>query len=363
MVTLPGLNTYSPDALAEIERASRPSRAIAASSPILISTNCTRAVTAPGASAWRRTLLDRATTADICQFWSDVADRFGRPLARVRARRRPGRFAGVRQTRRGRVEFEQRRRSADRGRARGRRPRAACAAPISGAESAAAATTAFAFASTSTCARRTPRPDDHHARAISRALLDAGRTWERLAMVRLRPITGDAGLRAQIEELTARFAYRRHLDYTLVEDLRVLRAAVHVRGFTRRPGEINLKLEVGGIRDVELFTHLQQVIHGGTQRERARPLDRRGAAGLGRAPDPRPPRSRPNSNAPTGRCAIGKTALQLAEDRQTHELPEGAASAAARATMARVDAIVSNLLGVGATVPALPASPTRSARG
>ncbi len=90
-----------------------------------------------------------------------------------------------------------------------------------------------------------------------------GETWERLALVRLRAITGSDILKKQIEDLARRFSYRKFLDFTLLDDLKALRSKVHQSGFQRRPQELHLKLEVGMIRDIELFVHSLQVLNGG----------------------------------------------------------------------------------------------------
>lgn len=91
-----------------------------------------------------------------------------------------------------------------------------------------------------------------------------GETWERLAMVRLRHITGDTEVRDEILGFAKKFSFRRHLDFTLLEDLKNLRSKIQGHYWERsQDGVIDLKLGIGGIRDVELFTHALQVIHGG----------------------------------------------------------------------------------------------------
>lgn len=94
-----------------------------------------------------------------------------------------------------------------------------------------------------------------------------GETWERLALVRLRALTGHAGLQKQILDLARKFSYRKFLDFTLLDDLKALRARVHQQGFERRDEELHLKLEVGGIRDIELFVHSLLVMNGGKLKE------------------------------------------------------------------------------------------------
>ncbi len=98
-----------------------------------------------------------------------------------------------------------------------------------------------------------------------------GETWERLALVRLRFLAGHSSLAESVLELAHRFTYRRYLDYTLFEDLKQLRSRIHRHQNSQAlqsPNEpIHLKLGIGGIRDIELFIHSLQVIHGGRQIE------------------------------------------------------------------------------------------------
>lgn len=91
-----------------------------------------------------------------------------------------------------------------------------------------------------------------------------GETWERLAFVRLRFITGNASIQDEVLNFAKKFSFRRHLDFTLLEDLKTLRSKIQGHYWARSQDDvIDLKLGVGGIRDVELFAHALQVIHGG----------------------------------------------------------------------------------------------------
>lgn len=186
-----------------------------------------------------------------------------------------------------------------------------------------------------------------------------GETWERLAMVRLRTLTGPRSLAQRIEDLARRYSYRKYLDYALLEDLKSLRAAVHQRGFTRRPGEVHLKLEVGGIRDIELFVHAHQVLNGGKQpavqsRSTSDALARLAEHGLldadvAAALDHAYWTLREVENH-----------VQAIDDRQTHVLSDSdPRGGVVRATMADVDRRVSSLLGrVDLSHARLPLGPT-----
>lgn len=95
-----------------------------------------------------------------------------------------------------------------------------------------------------------------------------GEAWERLAFVRLRPIWGDPDLQKSVMTFVDKFAFRKHLDYSLLSDLKTLRQKIHSQ-YSHRTTEtqLDLKLGLGGIRDLELFIHALQVVHGGKDLE------------------------------------------------------------------------------------------------
>jgi glutamate-ammonia-ligase adenylyltransferase len=178
-----------------------------------------------------------------------------------------------------------------------------------------------------------------------------GETWERLALVRLREVAGHADLTRQTLELAKRFSYRKFLDFTLLEDLKALRTQVHQKGFVRRDDELHLKLEVGGIRDIELFVHSLLVLNGGKIPE----LQTRSTTdALVRLKD--------RGLLPAGESDFLLTTywyyrqveniIQSIDDRQTHSLsaalppvPGLPKRAEIEARMRQVDQLVSGLLG------------------
>ena len=90
-----------------------------------------------------------------------------------------------------------------------------------------------------------------------------GEMWERLAYVRSRFLESPEPLTKGLKEFIRKFSFRKHLDYTLIDELKSLRAKIRQEKFESRPGILHLKLGEGGIRELELFVHALQVIHGG----------------------------------------------------------------------------------------------------
>ena len=87
--------------------------------------------------------------------------------------------------------------------------------------------------------------------------------WERLALIKARAVAGNRDMGDYLVEETYPFVYRRHLDYTALEELRRLK-----KKFASRPGSqtrsgFDLKLGRGGIRQVEFFVQTLQLIYGG----------------------------------------------------------------------------------------------------
>jgi glutamate-ammonia-ligase adenylyltransferase len=94
-----------------------------------------------------------------------------------------------------------------------------------------------------------------------------GQSWERCAMLKARPVAGCLELGKELLNYLEPFIYRRFLDYTMIEDLKLMKQKID-RNLTReREGELNLKLGRGGIREIEFFIQALQLIHSGKQPE------------------------------------------------------------------------------------------------
>lgn len=89
------------------------------------------------------------------------------------------------------------------------------------------------------------------------------REWERYAMVKARVIAGDADMGELLMETLNRFVYRRYLDYGAFEELR--RIKYKIKEKLAAEGKVdNIKLGVGGIREIEFVVQSFQLIRGGT---------------------------------------------------------------------------------------------------
>lgn len=186
-----------------------------------------------------------------------------------------------------------------------------------------------------------------------------GETWERMAFVRLRPIAGDPKIVNAVDDFVARFSYRKHLDYGLLQDLKSLRTKIHAEHWKRSAGgAVDLKLGVGGIRDAELFLHALQVIHGGKD-PALRTRSTAAAADLAGARRVLPAEDAAFLKAHYWRLREIENFVQALGDEQTHllktETPRpgfvAAATADLPAALERCDRLVASLLGEAPKAP------------
>jgi len=92
------------------------------------------------------------------------------------------------------------------------------------------------------------------------------REWERYAMVKARPVAGDALGAKQFMRLIKPFVYRRYLDYGAFEELRNLKQQI-TQELQRKDRMDNVKLGPGGIREIEFIGQAFQLIRGGQDSE------------------------------------------------------------------------------------------------
>ena len=97
-----------------------------------------------------------------------------------------------------------------------------------------------------------------------------GRDWERYAWTKARAIVGADAYSAANEEFVRPFVYRRYLDFGVFESLREMKAMI-AREVARRDLEQDLKLGMGGIREIEFIVQSLQLVRGGSDRRLQNP--------------------------------------------------------------------------------------------
>jgi len=91
---------------------------------------------------------------------------------------------------------------------------------------------------------------------------EQGREWERYAWIKARVVAGDKQAGTRFLDNLRPFIYRRYLDYGVFESLRDMKQKISLE--VRRKGmEDNIKLGPGGIREIEFFGQIFQLLRGG----------------------------------------------------------------------------------------------------
>ncbi len=103
-----------------------------------------------------------------------------------------------------------------------------------------------------------------HLGQLEHYLLTQAREWERFALVKARPVTGDEATIKGVEALLKPFVFRRYLDYGAFEALRDLKGRLE-RELARKGKGGNVKHGHGGIREIEFVVQAFQLIRGGRE--------------------------------------------------------------------------------------------------
>ncbi len=100
--------------------------------------------------------------------------------------------------------------------------------------------------------------------AMESYYLEQGREWERYAWIKARVVAGDHTAGRRLLAALNPFIYRRYLDFGVFESLREMKQKIALE--VRRKGmKEDIKLGPGGIREVEFFGQIFQLIRGGVE--------------------------------------------------------------------------------------------------
>ena len=101
-----------------------------------------------------------------------------------------------------------------------------------------------------------------HFDALENYFEQQGREWERYALIRARVVTGNKKSGDHLLQRLNPFIYRRYLDYGAYDSLREMKRMISLE-VKRKEMKRNIKLGKGGIREIEFFGHMFQLIRGG----------------------------------------------------------------------------------------------------
>ncbi|MEE7561555.1 glutamine-synthetase adenylyltransferase, partial [Xanthomonas sp. Kuri4-2] len=91
-----------------------------------------------------------------------------------------------------------------------------------------------------------------------------GRDWERYAWLKARAVAGDIDAGEAWLATLRPFVYRRYLDYTALDGLREMKAAITAE-VARHDRLDDIKRGPGGIREIEFLVQSLQLIRGGRE--------------------------------------------------------------------------------------------------
>ena len=156
----------------------------------------------------------------------------------------------------------------------------------------------------------------------SRTTNSSALPWERAAFIRARAAAGDTALGRRFLDAIHPFVWRRSLDFGVIEEVRQISARIRdhfAQGAHIGPG-YDLKRGRGGIREVEFFVQIQQMIHGGRDASVRAPatLDAIGALRETGRLDERTARELADAYR---LLRTIEHRVQMVEDAQTHLLP------------------------------------------
>ncbi len=110
-----------------------------------------------------------------------------------------------------------------------------------------------------------------------------GRTWERQALVKARPIAGSSALGRSFVEQIQPFVFRRYLSFAEIQEIQAVKRRIEAKSPQADGSPIDVKTGHGGIRDVEFVVQFLQLLNGGDLPEVREPNTLRALAALERA--------------------------------------------------------------------------------
>jgi glutamate-ammonia-ligase adenylyltransferase len=154
-----------------------------------------------------------------------------------------------------------------------------------------------------------------------------GRTWERAAFSKARPVAGDIALGARFLESIRPFIWRRHLDFAAIEDIHAMKRQIDARQSQGLAG-FDVKLGRGGIREIEFLVQTLSLVWGGQEPGLRVPATLDALPALA-ASGHLPAAAAAALAADYAALRRVEHRLQMVDDRQTHALPGTEAGLAA----------------------------------
>ncbi|HTU91667.1 MAG TPA: bifunctional [glutamate--ammonia ligase]-adenylyl-L-tyrosine phosphorylase/[glutamate--ammonia-ligase] adenylyltransferase [Gemmataceae bacterium] len=172
------------------------------------------------------------------------------------------------------------------------------------------------------------RPEGHRgplARSLGSTLAyyDAmGRTWERQALIKVRPVAGDMELGQNFLQSIEPFVYRKYLSFAEINEIKAIKRRIEHKTSQAGASGTEVKTGRGGIRDIEFTIQFLQLLNGGELPQVRQRNTLLGLAALERVGCLTDQEYRVLDDAYRFLRKV-EHRLQLLFDLQTHRLPEG----------------------------------------
>jgi glutamate-ammonia-ligase adenylyltransferase len=90
-----------------------------------------------------------------------------------------------------------------------------------------------------------------------------GQTWERMMLIKARPVAGDTALGTEFVEMVQSFRYPRSLSRRTLREVYTVKKRIENEVVKQGEMERNVKLGRGGIREIEFIVQTLQILHAG----------------------------------------------------------------------------------------------------
>ena len=90
-----------------------------------------------------------------------------------------------------------------------------------------------------------------------------GRTWERQALIKARPIAGDPELGREFLQAVEPFIYRKYFSFSEINEVKALKRTIERKTRDAGADDRDVKAGRGGIRDIEFAVQFLQLLNGG----------------------------------------------------------------------------------------------------
>src|SRR5208283_2544834 len=89
------------------------------------------------------------------------------------------------------------------------------------------------------------------------------RTWERQALIKVRPVAGDLRLGEEFLRAIEPFVYRKYLSFAEINEIKALKRRIEHKTTKAGTSTTEVKTGHGGIRDIEFTIQFLQLLNGG----------------------------------------------------------------------------------------------------